>query len=981
MKKIILFCLIIYVESFAQSGYTIELKKIYCDWTDQVSFVDSVETVIRNNGITQPPANYYYEYHAITEHADGRAEQIYGDWGLNKFFRDNDLNFVQTWYVIVKNQSNQTIGISDSVIFQMETTPNQKAKQIHFQALKSNGTNESGVHAEHWMYVVDLWDPIFKSYVTVNHDEVLKSSPSFLTNNNDKFNYWNTDQSDMLNHNHFYYTNMTTENLIANYKTAHGGVTLQVNTDAGDTIEFKDPWLVDLNESPYGMRNQGIGAPFIKRHSPFNPSLDPPYRGVLLNQDYNVPGQPYYSISIPSSVTVGGQAHSIILRNWDLTNAQLQSPTQLTTGVVFTNNPASVTANLKGHLLSNASTGLSTNSQRKIVADSFNYLHMVYESMGSIWYCRSTNGGSTWTDEQKVNAEGSNAKCPSIACSNDGNDLIYIVYQSDVDEISWEQPSILLSQYRLGSFRWRYLVNNISSYSYNTNPVITALNGLAFVLYKPTSSSQLTGKEFAINGSYNVSSVYNRGNVPGTDANSINPSLTVYGISGGKYYLAYQQGTTAVKYFGWGINSAYSSQESYTVSSGSAGTTALYPSISQNAGNIIVSWTGNVPYRTTCFIRRRPYGGSWSSFQQVGSFMNYTNNNTKSGATEDAIIGWWDTYAHITQFVKLTSGVFGTITTLPSQGLFNISNGSSFNTMKAVLFYSGGSAPYVVNPLTYDFYYLQKQNVNKNLVYGREAVISIGETEIAYCLEDIKLENENILFKEFDTKATVNSTEDLNSIIQTQKFQLNKESKLQFSTIYYAFRSDISSEIKEKCNFNFQVELVSADKNNPIGAFRNLKIDKNSINDSGRISYALDCTNIKGGEYYLRVVMKNPGQIKVDCNISDIQYEKTNGLPKTNVQEISSTGEKTVVNYGLLQNYPNPFNPTTEINFEIPKSGMVTLKVYDMLGKEISVLVNEFKNEGNYTVKFDGSNLSSGIYLYELRVNEHTFSKKMLLMK
>ena len=86
-------------------------------------------------------------------------------------------------------------------------------------------------------------------------------------------------------------------------------------------------------------------------------------------------------------------------------------------------------------------------------------------------------------------------------------------------------------------------------------------------------------------------------------------------------------------------------------------------------------------------------------------------------------------------------------------------------------------------------------------------------------------------------------------------------------------------------------------------------------------------------------------------------------------------------NYKLEQNYPNPFNPTTKINFAIPKSGIVTIKIYDILGKEISTLVNKYLSAGNYSVDFNGSNYSSGIYFYRLEANGYIATKKMLLTK
>lgn len=89
----------------------------------------------------------------------------------------------------------------------------------------------------------------------------------------------------------------------------------------------------------------------------------------------------------------------------------------------------------------------------------------------------------------------------------------------------------------------------------------------------------------------------------------------------------------------------------------------------------------------------------------------------------------------------------------------------------------------------------------------------------------------------------------------------------------------------------------------------------------------------------------------------------------------------TVTNYDLSQNYPNPFNPTTEIKFTVAKEGFVTLKVYDVLGKEVANLVSEQMPAGAYTVDFNASDLSSGTYIYTLSVNGVSISKKMMLLK
>jgi Secretion system C-terminal sorting domain len=85
--------------------------------------------------------------------------------------------------------------------------------------------------------------------------------------------------------------------------------------------------------------------------------------------------------------------------------------------------------------------------------------------------------------------------------------------------------------------------------------------------------------------------------------------------------------------------------------------------------------------------------------------------------------------------------------------------------------------------------------------------------------------------------------------------------------------------------------------------------------------------------------------------------------------------------YNLTQNYPNPFNPSTKIKYQIPNAGLVTLKVYNILGKEVATLVNENKPAGNYEVEFSAKDLTSGIYIYKLQSGSFVETKKMILMK
>ena len=106
------------------------------------------------------------------------------------------------------------------------------------------------------------------------------------------------------------------------------------------------------------------------------------------------------------------------------------------------------------------------------------------------------------------------------------------------------------------------------------------------------------------------------------------------------------------------------------------------------------------------------------------------------------------------------------------------------------------------------------------------------------------------------------------------------------------------------------------------------------------------------------------------------------GYYKYTYENATSIGNgSTPVSFTLDQNYPNPFNPITTIKYSVPASSFITLKVYDMLGKEVASLVNERKDAGNYLINFNGNNFSSGVYYYKLIAGDYTSVRSMVLVK
>ena len=117
-----------------------------------------------------------------------------------------------------------------------------------------------------------------------------------------------------------------------------------------------------------------------------------------------------------------------------------------------------------------------------------------------------------------------------------------------------------------------------------------------------------------------------------------------------------------------------------------------------------------------------------------------------------------------------------------------------------------------------------------------------------------------------------------------------------------------------------------------------------------------------------------PGEYRLYTSVRIPKLDVITDVPKENVLPVQ---------YNLSQNYPNPFNPSTVINYQLPVTGYVTLKVYDVLGREVATLVNESQNAGNYKVYFDSNefHLSSGVYFYRITSGNFIQTKKMILLK
>jgi len=120
------------------------------------------------------------------------------------------------------------------------------------------------------------------------------------------------------------------------------------------------------------------------------------------------------------------------------------------------------------------------------------------------------------------------------------------------------------------------------------------------------------------------------------------------------------------------------------------------------------------------------------------------------------------------------------------------------------------------------------------------------------------------------------------------------------------------------------------------------------------------------------------GVLSNSSNANNVGFWYLSGDIITGVEQISNT---LPTEYRLEQNYPNPFNPSTTIQFALPKRSFITLKLFDMLGREVTTLVDEDMQPGVHKVVFDAGKLPSGVYFYRLQAEEFTQTRKLMLVK
>ncbi|MGD8779385.1 MAG: T9SS type A sorting domain-containing protein [Ignavibacteria bacterium] len=681
----------------------------------------------------------------------------------------------------------------------------------------------------------------------------------------------------------------------------------------------------------------------------------------------------------------------------------------------------------------------SNNSQRKFIetlSGGVTWLHKVYTSGGHVWIEHSSDGGSNWILGNKGQPLDGTAggKNPSIAYTNtDGYDFNYIgvVWQqsySSTYEIMGKMfnQDIVYSEVPDPVTYVRTLHTEPSdAYGINANPNLVLTGGRGgpyFVTFerKSTSGSLQPGINWVVGhtgygsgqliGSFEY--VEDNGVVTGTNAGTINTQMSQYpGVSDIAVNLIRQQGSPGTIYNYLISLICYNDIWQYTqIDDGMIshdGAVNSGPSVVSFAdGNYSACW---IEYYDMVFYY---FGNSVKYY--YGDYVKSCSINRGGGSSNNGFAVWSQNPSSnwSNKSIRFENGipVGGSITTLSTTGKYvqvgNSASSSGTTGMYVTSFYPF-SSPYYFSTASSP---LSKSN--PEIVTGRGFEINEGEASFSYRFEDLNVDGENIDFIYAPDTADYGKIEVLNNALVTEPFRINTDSKIVFTERSGFADSTAAVNMLGKDGYiNYKVELIDEATGEVIGTVKDVNLTSSNAPSMEISSYSLNTEGLGGKTVRAQITLEtNVVSVSNNSDESLTQFlqndkipiavrnarkdarrsnlvltksfsDKNETLAKSLLNEITMEDMNIPTSYSLEQNYPNPFNPSTIISYQIPQEGVVSLKIYDILGREVTTLVNEYKSIGKYEVEFNAGSLASGVYIYKLTAGNYVSSKKMILMK
>jgi len=702
------------------------------------------------------------------------------------------------------------------------------------------------------------------------------------------------------------------------------------------------------------------------------------------------------------------QTHNLFNTTWNFWKWENGSTNRIREAQINQTTPIEWRANYKSVQRSDDNKAYANNSQRKFVRTPDGWLHNVYSSMGRVWYeAKSPNGNWEIMNGGNPIDDGldKQAKLPSIDYSffsaNHDYYQVFIVYQEKFGSNSKVKVKYFHRVYENPTMVYKYQADVATvSGNYadiNTTPVIGSYDGKFTVVWKNG-----TGNLNASWGSVNINNgitIHSSNSLTGTTSNSVNPSI-------------YSSKTccTWIKKLAWEELSGGSSSIKFATIIGSQisgiihtpsldnGYTRNYnPSVVSFGDNAALCWIAYRKYalddpgggsggnngpgdpqslgETKVFFRRF-INGNWTQPASYGNNINSVSINRNSD--NSFAFAWSEGSTSMNKFVRSdnTALVYNTNTTGTH---IQVGNFNSLNTMRLNSF-KNTDLPYyftVSEPFTID---------QHEQIVEREGVIVQDTTAFYFALGEISVDAQKVDFVLLPDTLIIENKETLNTYLLTEPFLLTNSSSFVYS-VKYGITDSLAAllALSNGGSVRFRIELIDEQTSEVLGTFDDVTYTSENIIPYENIAYQVNTEGIGSRSCRLRLVTDD--NLVFDYSLIK-SYNNESMMYKKGLVQRKLEGQEVIKTYELEQNYPNPFNPVTTIKYQLPKDGMVTLKVYDILGAEVATLVNEEKTAGRYEINFDASghsgnvrNLASGVYIYRLNVNDFVNVKKMVLLK
>ncbi len=755
-----------------------------------------------------------------------------------------------------------------------------------------------------------------------------------------------------------------------------------------------------------------MNAPFKSRNSPFNPDYTTDfgngdiYRGVFLNQDFNIPGNPYYSVRAQQTQTIPfhGQDVTWYFQNWAGNNVSIQYPNQLETGVVFKTNNSEVRAQYKGHLASNSPAVIAQNNQRKIVWDeTFQKYHMVYEDNGAIYYTATTGPDNAWTPEILLASDPDyQFEYPSITV--DDNGIVAVVWQDNyplsyihlrVKDANGWQPEKTVANY---------------AFAYNgtlraTPVVTTAVSSDFLVIWHDYVSNRLRVRAYD-HATDNFGAITD---IPSTNSNSMYPSVArdrfqnahlVWEESGNIYYTQFDHNSIGGnnEYTWWIIKE--------TVSVGTGYTDHVFPSVTTDYDarpNVMWQAYSGPALELQIILHRRRESGTRSGWGSVTGFIgndDYYQPSImgfpgifpptqklravwKRGAGTNMI--WIGKY-NGTSWSTFYSGKTGVDP--------NISSNMGVSEEAKMVFRTSSGSPYLLTTSSDNLIDPPTKLLNPSTagspIRHRRGVLTPGKGELALELGEFEVNGAPVAMLDYPDTLIVNRHRQWSELFRTDTLTVSNVVNLSyFRALEILNRDSLTNALPAGAAIELRLEAVDAHTNQVLTTVSRQLISRNlppDVREHKSISFRINGAR----DIFLRSGISLPRGVDIQQSMVEVYYETGDtSLSKPNAAAQTVDLPKS---FALLPNYPNPFNPNTTISLVIPHvsptgQARITLHVYDINGRQVRTLVNGQMEAGEHQVVWDGTDdrgvpVASGVYFYRLTTGSgFVATRKMVLLR